>query len=161
MEDGETEFSDHHTGNSSNTCSTPPKLETSLLEGTMKKRRTITKTHTDDHASVKPAKSSGNRVAVRKYREKKKAQNAYLEEEVKKLRVANRGLIRKLQIQAALEAEAVRLRRLLLNLKAQIGYELSVSPFYKQNCNGSSDGCSGRDEHYFDLRLKYDDHENG
>ncbi|KAL4586305.1 hypothetical protein LXL04_010941 [Taraxacum kok-saghyz] len=143
MDDGEVELSvsDHLTGDSSNTWRAPQKLEVSLADGSLKNRRTITKTH----ASVKPEKPSGNRVAVKKYREKKKAQNAYLEEEVKKLRVLNRGLIRKLQLQAALEAEAVRLRSLLQNLRAQIGNELSMSPFYKQNCDVSSDGCSDRD----------------
>ncbi|KAI3764226.1 hypothetical protein L2E82_14231 [Cichorium intybus] len=145
MDDGEVELSDHLTGDSSNTCRALPKLEDSLPDDSLENRRTSTKIHTDDHDSVKPAKPSGNRVAVRKYREKKKAQTAYLEEEVKKLRVVNRGLIRKLQLQATLEAEAVRLRSLLQKLKAQIGNELRVSPFYKQNCNISSNGCSGRD----------------
>ncbi|KAK9074343.1 hypothetical protein SSX86_006941 [Deinandra increscens subsp. villosa] len=97
------------------------KLDASLRKDSSKNRRT------GDHGSSKREKSSGNRVAVRKYRERKKAQNAYLEEEVKKLRVHNRVLIRKLQLQAALEAEAVRLRSLLMTLKAQIGSELGVS----------------------------------
>ncbi|CAL9083260.1 unnamed protein product [Musa textilis] len=66
----------------------------------------------------------GNREAVRKYREKKKAHAAFLEEEVKKLRLLNRQLLRRLQGQAALEAEAVRLRDLLADLGGKIDAEL-------------------------------------
>ncbi|URD99086.1 BZIP transcription factor [Musa troglodytarum] len=66
----------------------------------------------------------GNREAVRKYREKKKAHAAFLEEEVKKLRLLNRQLLRRLQGQAALEAEAVRLRDLLADLRVKIDAEL-------------------------------------
>ncbi|KVH97364.1 basic leucine zipper 24-like [Cynara cardunculus var. scolymus] len=145
MDDGEVELSDPLTGNSSNTFRAPLKLEDPVLNDSLKNRRTCRQTHPDHHDSVEPGRPSGNRVAVKKYREKKKAQNAYLEEEVKKLRVVNRGLIRKLQLQADLELEAVRLRRLLLDLKARIDAEMGGSPFYKQSCNGSSDGCSGGD----------------
>ncbi|KAL8229823.1 hypothetical protein R6Q57_014723 [Mikania cordata] len=132
MDDGDVNLSNHLTGNSSNNICAPSKLEASPLQDSSKNRST------GDEASVRP---SGNRVAVKKYREKKKAQNAYLEEVVKKLRVVNRALTRKLQLQAALEAEAIRLRRLLVNFKAQIGNELGVSRF---RCNGVSDGCIGR-----------------
>lgn len=116
--------------NSSNNFRAPLKLEDSLL---------------DNHTSTKPEKPLGNREAVKKYREKKKAQNAYLEEEVKKLRVMNRGLIRKLQLQDALQAEAVRLRSLLNNLKTEIGKELGVSYCSKRNCNDISYCCVSRD----------------
>ncbi|KAI3731795.1 hypothetical protein L1987_62984 [Smallanthus sonchifolius] len=139
MDDGEVKRSKRLTGNSSITLRAPSNLEGSHVQDSLKNRRT------GDHGPVKPERPSGNRVAVRKYREKKKAQNAYLEEEVKKLRVVNRVLTRKLQLQAALEAEAVRLRSLLMGLKAQIGNELGVSPLYKQDCNGASHGCIGRD----------------
>ncbi|XP_078182760.1 basic leucine zipper 23-like isoform X2 [Carex rostrata] len=50
----------------------------------------------------------GNREAVRKYREKKKAHTTFLEEEVEKLRLINKQLLKRLQGQAALEAEAGR-----------------------------------------------------
>ncbi|KAM5552044.1 hypothetical protein ABKV19_026752 [Rosa sericea] len=52
-----------------------------------------------EHSVLKPRRRrpSGNREAVRKYREKKKAHTAYLEEEVKKLQVLNQQLVRKLQ----------------------------------------------------------------
>ena len=89
----------------------------------------------------KPRKPLGNREAVRKYREKKKAHAAYLEEEVKKLRVINQQLMRKLQGQAALEAEVVRLRSLLVDLRAKIDGELGVYPFQKP-CNGVGLQCT-------------------
>ncbi|KAJ0837569.1 putative transcription factor bZIP family [Helianthus annuus] len=118
----------------------PSKLEDSVIDDSVKNRRTTCPhTHKTAHASVKLQRPSGNQVAVRKYREKKKAQNAYLEQEVKKLRLVNRALIRKLQLQAALGAETVRLRRLLMDLKSRIGNELQVSQVYKKSCNGN--GC--------------------
>ncbi|KAH7301098.1 hypothetical protein KP509_23G012200 [Ceratopteris richardii] len=67
---------------------------------------------------------SGNREAVRKYREKKKAQTAYLEEQVVQLRTMNQQLLRKLQGQAALEAEVVRLRSILAEFRGRIDGEL-------------------------------------
>ena len=89
--------------------------------------------HHDDkeHASSKRKRPSGNREAVRKYREKKKAQTAYLEEEVKKLRLLNQQLVRKIQGQALLEAEVLRLRSILVDLKGKIENELGVFPFQK------------------------------
>lgn len=52
----------------------------------------------------------GNREAVKKYREKKKAHTAHLEEEVQRLKAINAQLFKRLQGQAAREAEVVRLR---------------------------------------------------
>ncbi|XXG44392.1 hypothetical protein AAC387_Pa01g4212 [Persea americana] len=89
------------------------------------------------HSVTKSKKPSGNREAVRKYREKKKAHTAYLEEEVRKLRLLNQQILRKLQGQALLEAEVLRLRTLLLDLRGKIDAELGVSPFQKQ-CNLTS-----------------------
>ncbi|XP_072993099.1 basic leucine zipper 23-like [Typha latifolia] len=86
-------------------------------------------------------KPLGNREAVRKYREKKKAHAAYLEEEVKKLRLVNQQLLRRLQGQAALEAEVHRLRSLLLDVRAKIDAELSGFLFKKQ-CDGSDLRCN-------------------
>ncbi|KAK4748947.1 hypothetical protein SAY87_015533 [Trapa incisa] len=79
---------------------------------------------------------SGNREAVRKYREKKKAHTAYLEEEVRKLRATNQQMARKLQGQSAMEAEILRLRGLLYDLKGKIDGELGGFPFYN---NSSTD----------------------
>lgn len=82
----------------------------------------------------RPRRSSGNREAVRKYREKKKAHAAYLEEEVKKLRHMNQVLMGKLQKQSILEAEISRLRALLLGLRGKIDDELREFPFQRE-CN--------------------------
>ncbi|KAK6933914.1 Basic-leucine zipper domain [Dillenia turbinata] len=79
----------------------------------------------------------GNREAVRKYREKKKAHTAYLQEEVKKLHLLNQQLVRKLQGQAIIEAEVLRLRGLLVDVRAKIDNELGVYPLQKQ-CNTMS-----------------------
>lgn len=95
----------------------------------------------DDEVTKKPRKPLGNREAVRKYREKKKAHTAYLEEEVKKLRLQNQQLVARLQRQAALEAEAVRLRSLLVDLRVKIDGELGVYPFQKQ-CTTANFQCN-------------------
>ncbi|OIW11786.1 hypothetical protein TanjilG_31188 [Lupinus angustifolius] len=84
------------------------------------------------HTNSKPGRPSGNREAVRKYREKKKARTAFLEEEVEKLRLSNRELVRKLQGKAVLEAELSRLRSILSCLKGKIDNELGVFPFLKE-----------------------------
>lgn len=89
-----------------------------------------------EDTNFKQKKPSGNREAVRKYREKKKAHTAYLEEEVKKLRLVNQQLVRKLQGQALLEAELARLRSILTHLKGKIDSELGDFPFQNQ-CNSS------------------------
>ena len=90
-----------------------------------------------DSTSLKPRRPLGNREAVRKYREKKKARTAYLEEEVKKLRLLNQQLVRKLQGQVILEAENLRLRSLLVDIRAKIDGELGVFPFQKK-CNNAT-----------------------
>lgn len=89
----------------------------------------------DDPA--KPRKPLGNRVAVRKYREKKKAHAAFLEEEVKKLRAANQQLLRRVQDHAVLEAEVVRLRTLLLDVRGKIDAEVGAFPFQNPCSVGS------------------------
>ncbi|KAJ4837520.1 hypothetical protein Tsubulata_033302 [Turnera subulata] len=90
-----------------------------------------------EHSNSKAKRPSGNREAVRKYREKKKAHTAYLEEEVKKLRLLNQQLVRKVQGQAILEAEVARLRSLLVDLRGKIDNELGAFPFQKQ-CNATT-----------------------
>uniref|UniRef100_A0ACD5TFK7 Uncharacterized protein n=2 Tax=Avena sativa TaxID=4498 RepID=A0ACD5TFK7_AVESA len=95
----------------------------------------------DEEASrddpARPRRPLGNREAVRKYREKKKAHAAFLEEEVKKLRAANQQLLRRLQGHATLEAEVVRLRSLLFDVRGKIDAEVGAFPFQKQCCVGS------------------------
>lgn len=92
----------------------------------------------NDHSdSSNKKRSCGNREAVRKYREKKKARTAYLEDEVKRLQSMNEHLLRKLQNQAMVETEFVRLRTLLIEMQGKIDAELHGFSFQKQ-CNGSS-----------------------
>jgi hypothetical protein len=85
----------------------------------------------------KTRKPLGNREAVRKYREKKKAHAAFLEEEVKKLRTTNQQLLRRLQGHISLEAEVVRLRALLFDIRGKIDAEIGTFPFQKQCSFGS------------------------
>ncbi|KAJ4978727.1 hypothetical protein NE237_009507 [Protea cynaroides] len=89
-----------------------------------------------EKSGSKSRRPSGNREAVRKYREKKKAHTAYLEEEVKKLHVLNQQLIRRLQGQAILEAEVLRLRTLLMDVRGKIDSELGAFPLQKR-CNST------------------------
>ncbi|KAJ1261063.1 hypothetical protein BS78_10G279700 [Paspalum vaginatum] len=74
---------------------------------------------------------SGNRAAVRKYREKKKAHTASLEEEVVHLRALNQQLMKKLQNHAALEAEVARLRCLLVDIRGRIEGEIGAFPYQR------------------------------
>ncbi|BFG20325.1 hypothetical protein CerSpe_065990 [Prunus speciosa] len=92
-----------------------------------------------EHSFPRPRRRrpSRNREAVRKYREKKKAHTAYLEEEVKKLRLLNQQLVRKIQGQAILETEFLRLRSVFLDLRGKIDHELGAFPFQNQ-CKTSS-----------------------
>ncbi|GJN14816.1 hypothetical protein PR202_gb01680 [Eleusine coracana subsp. coracana] len=86
---------------------------------------------------TKPRRPLGNREAVRKYREKKKAHAAFLEEEVKKLRATNQQLLMRLQSHAALETEVARLRSLLFDVWGKIDAEVGGLPFPKQCSVGS------------------------
>lgn len=76
-------------------------------------------------------RSSGNREAVRKYREKKKAKAASLEDEVVRLRDVNNQLMKRLQGQAALEAEITRLKCLLVDIRGRIEGEIGAFPHQK------------------------------
>nr|GMC78328.1 basic leucine zipper 23-like [Ipomoea batatas]GMC87503.1 basic leucine zipper 23-like [Ipomoea batatas] len=74
---------------------------------------------------------SGNREAVRKYREKKKARAASLEDEVVRLRTINQQLLKRLQGQAVLEAEIARLKCLLVDIRGRIEGEIGSFPYQK------------------------------
>ncbi|XP_010265995.1 PREDICTED: basic leucine zipper 19-like isoform X2 [Nelumbo nucifera] len=97
---------------------------------------------TDDTAESVEKKAKkrplGNREAVRKYREKKKARAASLEDEVVKLRALNQQLLKRLQGQAALEAEIARLKCLLVDIRGRIEGEIGSFPY--QKLPKSSDG---------------------
>ncbi|CAK7329489.1 unnamed protein product [Dovyalis caffra] len=77
----------------------------------------------------------GNREAVRKYREKKKAKAASLEDEVKHLRALNQQLLKRLQGHAALEAEVARLKCLLVDIRGRIEGEIGSFPYQKSANN--------------------------
>lgn len=91
----------------------------------------------------KGRKPLGNREAVRKYRQKKKAHTAHLEEEVKRLRAINQQLVKRLQGQAALEVEVVRLRSLLVDVRSRINGALGSYPFQAQCGVDNVLGCDG------------------
>ncbi|KAF3547160.1 hypothetical protein DY000_02005397 [Brassica cretica] len=90
---------------------------------------------TDDTSESSGNKSKkrplGNREAVRKYREKKKAKAASLEDEVMRLRAVNSQLMKRLQGQAALEAEVTRLKCLLVDIRGRIEGEIGAFPYQK------------------------------
>uniref|UniRef100_A0A0D6R0G4 BZIP domain-containing protein n=1 Tax=Araucaria cunninghamii TaxID=56994 RepID=A0A0D6R0G4_ARACU len=86
---------------------------------------------TQDSSSKAKKRSGGNREAVRKYREKKKARTACLEEEVLHLTALNQQLMRRLQGQGALEAEIARLKCLLADFRGRIDGELGSYPYQK------------------------------
>ncbi|CAH2051531.1 unnamed protein product [Thlaspi arvense] len=93
------------------------------------------KASTDDTSESSEKKSKkrplGNREAVKKYREKKKAKAASLEDEVIRLRAVNNQLLKRLQGQAALEAEVMRLKCLLVDIRGRIEGEIGAFPYQK------------------------------
>ncbi|KAI3728957.1 hypothetical protein L6452_17602 [Arctium lappa] len=95
------------------------------------------KTPTDDTAESSEKKGkkrpSGNREAVRKYREKKKARAASLEDEVVRLRALNQQLMKRIQSQVGLEAEVGRLKCLLVDIRGRIDGEIGSFPYQKQH----------------------------
>ncbi|KAI4970826.1 hypothetical protein ZWY2020_001740 [Hordeum vulgare] len=97
----------------------------------------------------KKKRPPGNRAAVRRYREKKKAHTTLLEEEVARLKALNKQLVRRLQSQSSLEAEASRLRCLLVDIRGRIEGELGAFPYQRPVKNkdladqGSSLGIGG------------------
>lgn len=168
MDDGEVDvssqviFSDLETPTSLNdflwnTMTTCTHSHTCNPPGPSAKAHTHTCYHTHTHVfstdddscgsdKAKPKKARkplGNREAVRKYREKKKAHSARLEEEVRKLRAVNQQLLKRLQGQAALEAEVVRLRTLLVDVGAKIDGALGSYPFRMQCGAGNALSCDG------------------
>ncbi|XP_042509394.1 basic leucine zipper 23-like [Macadamia integrifolia] len=98
------------------------------------------KVATDDTAESSEKKSKkrplGNREAVRKYREKKKARTASLEDEVARLRALNQQLLKRVQGQVALEAEIARLKCLLVDIRGRIEGEIGSFPYQKSAKSG-------------------------
>ncbi|MCL7031150.1 hypothetical protein MKW94_023076 [Papaver nudicaule] len=73
----------------------------------------------------------GNRESVRKYRERKKARQASMEDEVIRLRIINQQLLKRLQGLVALEQEVERFKCLLVDIRGRIKGELGSFPFRK------------------------------
>ncbi|XP_074275672.1 basic leucine zipper 23-like isoform X2 [Silene latifolia] len=86
-----------------------------------------------DHAdySSESRDRGGNREAVRKYRQKKKAYTASLANELASLKAANQQLIQKLQSRSSLEAEVARLKCLLVDIRGRIEGEIGSFPYQK------------------------------
>lgn len=97
----------------------------------------------DDTTAESTAANTGkkrplsNKVAVRKYSEKKKARAASLEDEVVRLSAINQQLLKRLQGQAVLEAEISRLKCLLVDIQGRIAGE--IGSFSYQKPMGGSD----------------------
>ncbi|KAL4569675.1 hypothetical protein LXL04_025317 [Taraxacum kok-saghyz] len=100
------------------------------------------KTPTEDTAESTDKKGkkrpSGNREAVRKYREKKKARTASLEDEVVRLRTLNQQLMRRVQSQVGLEGEVARLKCLLVDIRGRIDGEIGSFPYQKHHPSNQS-----------------------
>ncbi|KAI3880122.1 hypothetical protein MKX03_037558 [Papaver bracteatum] len=97
---------------------------------------------TDGSVEIKSKKRApGNRESVRKYRERKKARQSLIEDELTKLRIVNQQLLKRLQGQVALEQEVARFKCLLVNIRGRIKGELGSFPYQKPTkgtCGGIS-----------------------
>ncbi|KAF3434711.1 hypothetical protein FNV43_RR21796 [Rhamnella rubrinervis] len=133
-------FKDTHACTHTHTCN-PPGPDYSHTHTCLHVHTKIVPASTDDKAGTddtaesaeKKSKKrpSGNREAVRKYREKKKARAASLEDEVVRLRTLNQKLLKRLQGQAVLEAEIARLKCLLVDIRGRIEGEIGTFPYQK------------------------------
>ncbi|KAF3796458.1 hypothetical protein EJ110_NYTH01472 [Nymphaea thermarum] len=105
------------------------------------------KTNTTDETAEsveKPQKKrpSGNREAVRRYREKKKDEAARLNHEVTALKAQVQHLTLMLQGKTALEAENARLKSLLVDIRGRIEGEIGSFPYQKPRSDKVMDGAS-------------------
>ncbi|KAJ3672394.1 hypothetical protein LUZ60_007115 [Juncus effusus] len=132
----------HHACTHTHTCN-PPGRDLSHTHTCFHVHTKILSQSSDSEKSSNPNPNSkkrpcGNREAVRKYREKKKAHTASLEDEVLQLRVMNQQLMRKLQAQSSLEAEVARLRCLLVDIRGRIEGEIGNFPYQKPDLGVNS-----------------------
>lgn len=151
MDDGEVEFPlssssmdsffdellrDSHACTHTHTCN-PPGPENTHTHTCLHVHTKILPAQADDTSESSGSKSKktplGNREAVRKYREKKKAKAASLEDECSRLRGLNQQLVKRLQSQGALESEVSRLKCLLVDLRGRIDGEIGSFPYQKPN----------------------------
>ncbi|CAM8907157.1 unnamed protein product [Rhodiola kirilowii] len=114
-------------------------VHTKIVPATTEEKTTTTEDTAESEDKKSKRRPLGNREAVRKYREKKKARAASLEEEVVRLRAVNQQLVKRLQAQAGLEAEVARLKCLLVDIRGRIDGEIGCFPYQKPvslNMNG-------------------------
>ncbi|KAF3434719.1 hypothetical protein FNV43_RR21804 [Rhamnella rubrinervis] len=133
-------FKDTHACTHTHTCN-PPGPDYSHTHTCLHVHTKIVPASTDDKAGTDDTAESaeekskkrplGNREAVRKYREKKKARAASLEDEVVRLRALNQKLLKRLQGQAVLEAEIARLKCLLVDIRGRIEGEIGTFLYLK------------------------------
>ncbi|XP_026438013.1 basic leucine zipper 19-like [Papaver somniferum] len=91
---------------------------------------------TDESDDNKPKKRQhGNRESVRKYRERKKARQASIEDELNRMRIVNQQLLKRMQGLVSLEQEVARFKCLLVDIRGRIKGELGSFP-YKTPTNG-------------------------
>lgn len=125
---------EHHACTHTHTCN-PPVHDLSHTHTCVHVHTKIVSAPSDSESpaenNVSKKRPSGNRAAVRKYREKKKAHTASLEEEVANLKALNLQLVKKLQNHAALEAEVARLRCLLVDIRGRIEGEIGAFPYQR------------------------------
>ncbi|KAI3853675.1 hypothetical protein MKW98_025192 [Papaver atlanticum] len=97
-----------------------------------------TTTEETDESDGKKSKKRphGNRESVRKYREKKKARQASIEDELNRMRIVNQQLLKRLQVLVALEQELARFKCLLVEIRGRIKGELGSFP-YQNPTNGN------------------------
>lgn len=139
-------FKDTHACTHTHTCN-PPGPDSSHTHTCFHVHTKILSAASEDKASTEDTSESsekkskkcsvGNREAVRKYREKKKARAASLEDEVLRLRTLNQQLLKRLQGQAALEAEVARLKCLLVDIRGRIEGEIGSFPYQKPAKSGN------------------------
>ncbi|KAF6170725.1 hypothetical protein GIB67_015677 [Kingdonia uniflora] len=133
-------LNDTHACTHTHTCN-PPGPDSSHTHTCFHVHTKILPAQSEDKASTDDTSEStdkkvkkrpvGNREAVRKYREKKKARAASLEDEVMRLRNINQQLMKRLQGQAVLEAEVARLKCLLVDIRGRIEGEIGSFPYQK------------------------------
>ncbi|KAI3987431.1 hypothetical protein MKX01_042435 [Papaver californicum] len=109
-----------HQSPNNNHCGTKtlPVEEKTTTEGT---------DESDDKTSKK--RPHGNRESVRKYRERKKARQASIEDELNRMRNVNQQLLKRLQGLVALEQEVARFKCLLVDIRGRIKGELGSFPY--------------------------------
>ncbi|KAI3853670.1 hypothetical protein MKW98_025187 [Papaver atlanticum] len=92
---------------------------------------------TDESVDKKSKKRPhGNRESVRKYRERKKARQASIEDELNRMRIVNQQLLKRMQGLVALEQEIARFKCLLVDIRGRIKGELGSLP-YQKPANGN------------------------